>query len=239
MQCPHDEHGVNVRPAPAGDAIVKAWVFLPAFVVGLLTDSGLMTSPVLADSDANLEQHSAGACSPPIANNSGTITIQCSGLSKEVSDQIIQILNKILSSQLDQKAVLKQLDDLSKGYDVLTTRSIDAQRGVISIYDFNGAKREQVAGRDSVTAGAEIGVFQEMGRLESQKQWHELITLCETQISKTPDWLTPYLFAGKSYAMLGDTSRALERLEYVVAHAGNDPQYQLAGKWVAELKGQH
>jgi hypothetical protein len=218
---------------------MKIWIFLPTLFVGLLSDSQLMTLPALADSTANLEQRSAGACSPPIANNSGSITIECSGLSKDVSDQIIQILNKILSSQVNQKEILKQLGDLSRGYDVLAAKSIDAQRGVISIYDFNGAKREQTAGRSTLIAGPETAVFQEMARLESQKQWQELIELCETQIPKTPDWLTPYLFVGKSYAMTGNASKALDRLEYVVSHAGSDPQYQIAAKWVAELKGQH
>jgi hypothetical protein len=230
---------IGSRDALARGAMTKVSVVLTALVVGLLLVGAVTTSPARGDSGTNLEQHSEGACSPPIASNSGSITIQCSGLSKEVSDQIIQILNKILSSQADQKEILRQLSDLSKGYDALAARSIDAQRGVISIYDFNGAKREQVAGRMSVTIGAESTAFQEMGRLESQKQWNDLIALCETQISKTPEWLTPYLFAGKSYAILGDTSKALARLEYVVSHAGSDPQYQLATKWVAELKTQH
>ena len=212
---------------------MKARFVLLALVVSLPPDGGVMTSTARAGSGTNVEQHSAGACSPPIASNSGTITIQCSGLSKEVSDQIIQILNKILSSQADQKEVLKQLSALGKGYDALATRSIDAQRGVISIYDFNGAKREQVAGRTTLTAGTEVGVFHEMSRLESQKQWKDLITLSEAQISKTPTWLTPYLFAGESYAALGDTSKALARFEYVVSQAGSDPQYQMAAKWAA------
>jgi hypothetical protein len=185
--------------------------------------------------DAN---KTSGACSPIVGTNQGTVTIECSGLSQEVSEQIIQILNKILASQVDQQAVLKQLNELSKGYDALASRSIDAQRGVTSIYDFSGVRREQPPGSIRATVGPETIVFQQMRNLESQKQWPELIALGEKQISKTPKWLTPYLFAAEGYIQLGQNSNALERLEYVARNAGNDPEYQIAGQWIARLKGQ-
>jgi len=215
---------------------MKVAPVLLALTVGF--DGAPVIRPAIAGPDSNVEQHSEGPCSPVVGTNQGTITIECSGLSKEVSDQIIQILNKILASQVDQKEILKQLGELGKSYEVLAARSIDAQRGVISLYDFNGAKRVQTAGRTSLTVGPETAVFQNMADLEKKQQWADLIALAEKQISETPSWLTPYLFAAHGYIALGDKFRALERLEYVAAHAGNDPSYQIAGQWIAKLKAQ-
>lgn len=63
--------------------------------------------------DANdVDQRSVGPCSPPIANNSGSITIECSGVSKEISARILEILNKILANQGDQKEIISKLDEL-------------------------------------------------------------------------------------------------------------------------------
>jgi hypothetical protein len=178
-----------------------------------------------ADSGSNLDQHSAGACRQLIANNTGAVTVECTGLSKEVGDQIIQILNKILSSQTGQPIKIKLLDDLSKS--------------IFSIYDFNGVKRDHVGGEIRLSAGPETEVFKEMFKLESKQQWQDLINLCEAQISKTPDWLAPYFYAGQGYRILGDEPKAADRLGYVVSHAGSDPHSQQAAKWLAEMKGEH
>jgi hypothetical protein len=51
----------------------------------------------------------SGACSPIVSDNRGTITVECAGVPKDVGEQIIQILNKILSRQIDQQIVLNSL----------------------------------------------------------------------------------------------------------------------------------
>ena len=48
----------------------------------------------------------------------------------------------------------------------------------------------------------------------------------EQQIVAAPKWLTAYLAAGEAYAHLGDKQKALQRLRYVVEHAGNDSAYK-------------
>jgi hypothetical protein len=84
--------------------------------------------------------------------------------------------------------------------------------------------------------GAEAAVFQQLQQLISQHKLQQLIDLCEQQIAKTPDWLTPYLFAGAAYADLGQLDRSIERLDFVVKHSGGDPQYRAAQEIIARLK---
>jgi hypothetical protein len=70
---------------------------------------------ILAFSSFALLQQSAttsGQCSPISPNNSGAITINCPGMSKEQGQKMIAILNKILADQLDPDAVMAKLDEI-------------------------------------------------------------------------------------------------------------------------------
>ena len=49
--------------------------------------------------------------------------------------------------------------------------------------------------------------------------------LCETQIEKTPEWLTPYLCSGVAHANLGQRAEAMRRLEHVEEAAAGNPLY--------------
>lgn len=53
----------------------------------------------------------AGACSPITGQIGGNLTITCSGLSTGEVKQITDILNKILSSQVDPKLLLGKVDE--------------------------------------------------------------------------------------------------------------------------------
>ena len=60
---------------------------------------------------ASIEQHSEGACSPPIVNNSGHVSIFCPGVSREA----LNYLEKQLSEQFAQLTEqLRSLDDSSR-----------------------------------------------------------------------------------------------------------------------------
>ena len=71
-------------------------------------------------------------------------------------------------------------------------------------YEFSGIKHIRT-GRDSGTSTwDEFAIFQIIKELEKNGQWTEVRDLCEEQIRKTPDWLTPYLCAGVAHANLGN-----------------------------------
>jgi hypothetical protein len=57
----------------------------------------------------------SGPCSPIAPNNTGAITINCPGMSKQQGQKMIDILNKILKDQLDPNVVLTKLDEIQTG----------------------------------------------------------------------------------------------------------------------------
>jgi hypothetical protein len=87
-----------------------------------------------------------GACSPIVSQNSGPVTIECSGISEDVQRQLTEVLNSILQKQLDPAAVMSKLDEIAKGVGDLKEKAFDAERGILTTYEFNGAKREQAGG---------------------------------------------------------------------------------------------
>src|SRR5580658_1572118 len=53
-----------------------------------------------------------GSCSPAVTGNSNQITVTCNGLSKEKADDMVRLMNSILSRQLDPKKVYGELDQI-------------------------------------------------------------------------------------------------------------------------------
>lgn len=105
-------------------------------------------------------------------------------------------------------------------------------------YDFNGMKRTiDFASGLTVRLQEEtpqVQAYKKMAKLEDGKDWVALRDLCEQEIKKTPEWLTPALFAGKAYAVLGDTDKAIERLDYVHRKSAGREDYKV-GDQLREL----
>jgi hypothetical protein len=53
-----------------------------------------------------------GSCSPAVTGNGVQITVTCTGLSREKADDMVRLMNSILSRQLDPKKVYGQLDQI-------------------------------------------------------------------------------------------------------------------------------
>ncbi|MDP8212124.1 MAG: hypothetical protein P9X22_02385 [Candidatus Zapsychrus exili] len=62
--------------------------------------------------------------------------------------------------------------------------------------------------------------------------------MCEKQIEKTPEWLTPYLYLGVACANLGQNEKAIRNLEHVEQEAVGDAQYSDAERILKYLKSQ-
>jgi len=54
-------------------------------------------------------------CSPIAPDNSGSITINCPGISKEEGRKMIAILNRILANQINPDLVMVKLDEIQHG----------------------------------------------------------------------------------------------------------------------------
>lgn len=104
------------------------------------------------------------------------------------------------------------------------------------IYEFSGIKHTQTEQNFSVTTGDEFAIFQILKELEKQGCWREVRDLCEEQIRKTPEWLTPYLCAGVAHANLDRFDEAILRLEYVEKMASCNPEYSAATRVLNQVR---
>jgi len=131
----------------------------------------------------------------------------------------------------------KDLEDKEKEIKKLEEKALKAERGISATYDFNGAKRTTTRpGHISLNVGPETEVFRKISELEKQRNYPEIINICEQQITKTPEWLTPYLFLGIAYANIGNKTKAKEFFEYVLKQAPGDPAYKQAEVFLGKLK---
>jgi hypothetical protein len=103
-------------------------------------------------------------------------------------------------------------------------------------YDFNGVKHVHQGHSFRAVSGEEYEIFQELQELERQHDWPAVRDLCEAQIEKTPEWLTPYLCAGVAHANLGRRIEAMRRLEHVEKAADGNPLYAAATRILAQLR---
>ena len=69
----------------------------------------------------------SGPCSPIAPGNSGTITIQCAGISSKLGNQLLAILNRIAKNQLDPDAVMLKLDEIQRGVNDIKDRTIGVE----------------------------------------------------------------------------------------------------------------
>jgi hypothetical protein len=174
----------------------------------------------------------SGPCSPIAPDNTGNITIKCTGLSPDQARSLAGIpslINKILQEQKVATAeIMSRLSDCAEGVK-------QARHGIYSGYDFNGGKRDQRPGDVQLIVGAETSVFQQFLDLQQNQRWRELLDLAEGQIIKTPDWLTPYLFSGIANLNLGNRDAGIKRLKYVRSEGEGNPDYADAARILSQL----
>jgi hypothetical protein len=98
-------------PMRAWPGVVLAGTVLISHALGAAFDHAL------AASASSVEQHSQGACSPPIANNSGQVTINCTGIDPEalryLETQLTELFRK-LSEQSDANRTVRNVNDLNE-----------------------------------------------------------------------------------------------------------------------------
>ncbi len=103
-------------------------------------------------------------------------------------------------------------------------------------YDFNGTKHVQQGNRFQAIVGKELVVFNQLLALQKQQDWITLRDTCEAQIKETPEWLTPYLFAGVALSNMGKREEAIKQLEYVSEKSGGREEYKDAERILRELR---
>lgn len=133
----------------------------------------------------------------------------------------------------------KDLNEKDRKIKELEEKAKKAERGITLTYDFNGARRKTTKpGYISLSLGPEVEIFKKMQEFETQRKYTELVTLCEEQIEKTPEWLTPYFYIGIAFANLGNRDKAIEMFEYVKENSFGDSAYLQANDFLERLKNQ-
>ena len=163
-----------------------------------------------------------GACSPASSGSNNVFNITCD-IGREQGDQMIAILNKILANQLDPDAVTRKLDE------ILHAVNANAPK---KTYLLNGGYRVISPGVFSMD-GSPNPDFQRMLDLNASKSWTALASLCEKWMKDTPDWYSPFVFAGFAYSNLGQKGTAIRLLERADAGMADNPDY---GDFVSEAK---
>jgi len=151
------------------------------------------------------------------------------GGNKRLEDGNKDLLGKIEAYQFDLQTKQREIEALKKD-------TAKAKRGVISQWDFNGARREGSAGRMSVSVGTENMVFQQFLELERLHRFPELLALTESQLNKTPDWLTPRMYRGVALANLGRLLDARHDVQSVLEAAAGDPAYSPAAEILRQIE---
>ena len=145
--------------------------------------------------------------------------------------------NKDLNKKIE--GYQKNLTEKDKKILELEEKAKKAEKGITSTYDFNGAKRVTTRpGHISLSGGPEVEVFKEMQRLETQRNFSQLVTICEKQIKKTPEWLTPYMYLGVAHANLGNRNRAIKLFEFVQENSFGDKAYSQVDDFLKKLRNQ-
>ena len=163
-----------------------------------------------------------GTCSPANTGNGNTFTIQC-GIGQEQGRKMLEILNHILSNQLDPDAVMAKLNE------ILHAVNPNAPRVT---YTLNGSTRT-ITPQGSSLVLSDNPVFKEIIDFDAAKDWSALATACERAMVQTPEWYTPYYFASKAYAALGQKDKAVQLLERADQGMAGNRDY---GSLPAEVK---
>ena len=143
--------------------------------------------------------------------------------------------NQELKSEIGRYQI--DLNEKEKTIQELEKQVKKTTRGISSTYDFNGAKRITTRpGHISVAVGPEVEIFNKIIELEKQRNYPELKNICEQQIIKIPEWLTPYLYLGLAFANMDNKEKAIEMFEYVLSNAPDDPAYAQAKESLKKLK---
>jgi tetratricopeptide (TPR) repeat protein len=164
-------------------------------------------------------------------------------MSHQQTEELRGLLREILRKQLDPKDLLKILDDIRSG-------QIRIENGVVRIeqkvegmthrYWPNGQKLVQGGPGQMNAEEGEQPAFNEIQAAANAQDWKKTIELCQKEIAKVPEWLTPYFYLGGAYLNTGQHDQALAPLRKFVTEAGpsgyDDSLVARARLWLEQLR---
>jgi len=159
-----------------------------------------------------------------------------------LSDQICDLVKGKNQLIEQNEALLTQVrtyqSDLNREKEKTTrleSQARQAKRGITLTYDYWGNRRSTRPGVMIAKMGENAAKFQEILELRDSHNWAQLLDVCEQEMKSTPEWLTPYMFAGIASANLGYREQAIELLRHVDQNAAGDPQYAEAAQLLRRI----
>lgn len=124
----------------------------------------------------------------------------------------------------------KTIEEKEKRIKELEDASTKIERGIISTIQFNGSYMVRQGGSISTTGGTEENnAYKQLTDLEKEKNFGDIILLCDQLIHKSPKWYTPYIC--KASALLNidrkNKNEAIKLLDFVESNTKGDPPYML------------
>ena len=116
---------------------------------------------------------------------------------------------------------------------VLSDRAFELSplQGISSRYNLDGTQTINLFGSLLLPRPTKnVEVFKRIVELQVAGKWTNLLFLCDNEIAKTPDWLTPYLARSIAYANLEQLDLARKDCEFVIKQARGDAQYAQAAQ---------
>jgi hypothetical protein len=152
------------------------------------------------------------------------------------TDRLAGALPHSLTPALDEDGQAPSSADVA-GANPLTANLPADPRAAIRMYAYNGARRIFKSGQEtSEVSTPQRRLFDQIQEAHQSQNWWLLATLSEGAIKQTPQWLTPYLFAGEAYTNLGKLDRAILLLEYVKKNGAGNPDYDFAIRQATQLR---
>jgi hypothetical protein len=196
---------------------------------GIVAFVGLV---LLAQQPKTIQQDAhGGQCNNVVAQ--GAVTLNCSGLNDAEAKVLLNLSRRILAeikkdNHVDADALYARLDQCVALAADARSRAMEATRGVIKTYSFDGTfvrTENRVTNHIDMRRDPPIPEFEKMKTLQTEGKWEELIKLSEPLMKEKPEWLTPYVLAAVGYAKTGRAQKALELLVFVRDQAGANPEY--------------
>lgn len=95
-------------------------------------------------------------------------------------------------------------------------------------YGFEGEKIISSRGRRAMSLGEEHRQYLKMAELEKKRDWADLLAESAKEITKLPQWQTPYIFKASAHANLGEIGEAVKLLEAVNEKTGSDRDFDIS-----------
>lgn len=121
----------------------------------------------------------SGSCSPIAPNNSGTITIQCGGISTKLGNQLVAILNRIAKNQLDPDAVMAKLDEIQRGITEIKDRThgVELEASAIRTLELRIELDIPTASSGVEQKGSSVGLAVPIALFDAQKTRYRFVNL--------------------------------------------------------------